>query len=46
MAIRRPTTVMASRISVLSSDSVRNPCAMVAPNGDSAARAPGSTWIH
>src|SRR5215472_16633382 len=36
----------ASCINLLSSDVVRNPCAMVAPKGDSARARSGSVWIQ
>jgi hypothetical protein len=46
MAIRSPLNWIDWRMSGLSSDSVRNPCAIVVLNGDSAAARAGSTWIH
>ncbi len=41
IAIRRPVNWIDSRISVLSSDSVRNPCAIVVFDGSSAAARTG-----
>jgi hypothetical protein len=44
--IRTPDTKTTSRNSELTSDSVRNPCAIVVPNGVSRAARSASTWIH
>jgi len=46
IAIRRFANCTALRISVLMSDSVRKPCAIVDLNGVSAAARFASTWIH
>jgi hypothetical protein len=44
--MRRFVNSTAPRISVLMSESVRKPCAMVDLNGVSAAARFASTWIH